>query len=466
VNVSAILYVIIFLEGYVVLATELLAIRQLIPFVGSGTETIAIIIAAVLMPLAFGYYAGGKYKAKRTRNGMVTIRKKLLYNIVNSSIILAIGLSYIFLELFFTALNQVGITHRVLQAAVFSGLFLVYPVYLLGQTVPLISNYFRRAHISRATGIILCCSTVGSFVGATLSTLVLMGTIGVHNIIIVNIALLCLVAAILEKRLFSMNNVIMAIILLGSFTLNGTWAMEQLNIIEDNNYNTISIKKDKESGDKIMVINRSLAAKYSEKQSNRFPYIKFAEVFYLNPIKTGDKKKSILVIGAGGFVFGQDDNFNDYTYVDIDKTIKTVAEKHFFGKELGANKKFAPIPAEVFILQAKEKYDLIFLDAYTNNRSIPSQLITQEFFGQVKNHLTDKGIMLFNVIANPVFNDRFSIKIDNTLRKVFSNINRNIIGDYDGWNESADRNILYVYYNKKLSDGIYTNDKNTYYMDR
>lgn len=133
------LYLIIFLEGYVVLATELLAIRQLIPFVGGGTETVAIIIAAVLMPLAFGYYLGGRYRAKNGRSGIITIREKLIRNIINSSVFLVIGLSYVFLELFFVGLHGIGMHHRVLQTFIYSLLFLAAPIFMLGQTVPLIS---------------------------------------------------------------------------------------------------------------------------------------------------------------------------------------------------------------------------------------------------------------------------------------------------------------------------------------
>ena len=55
------LFVVIVLEGYVVLATELLAIRQSIPYVGGGTDTVSIVIAAVLLPLALGYWAGGRF---------------------------------------------------------------------------------------------------------------------------------------------------------------------------------------------------------------------------------------------------------------------------------------------------------------------------------------------------------------------------------------------------------------------
>ena len=57
---SLILLAAIALEGYVVLAVELLAIRQLTPYVGNAIDTVAIVIAAVLLPLAFGYEAGGR----------------------------------------------------------------------------------------------------------------------------------------------------------------------------------------------------------------------------------------------------------------------------------------------------------------------------------------------------------------------------------------------------------------------
>jgi hypothetical protein len=45
------------IEGYVVLAVELVAIRQLTLYGGNATNIVAIVIAAVLLPLAFGYGA-------------------------------------------------------------------------------------------------------------------------------------------------------------------------------------------------------------------------------------------------------------------------------------------------------------------------------------------------------------------------------------------------------------------------
>ncbi|PIR38992.1 MAG: hypothetical protein COV35_04745 [Alphaproteobacteria bacterium CG11_big_fil_rev_8_21_14_0_20_39_49] len=472
---AAYIYIVILLEGYVVLSTELVAIRQLIPFVGSGTETMAIVIAAVLMPLSFGYYVGGNYRVKYGRKKLITIRNKLIKNVISASVILVFGLSYILLEIYFGIFDNYNISHRVAQATIFSLLFIVYPVYLLGQTAPLVSNYFRGSHLSKATGTILMFSTIGSFLGAILSTLVLMGAIGVHNVIIVNIVLLLIVVVILSKKLFSMNNFLMVVITFIAFGLNGSHIMEGLGVVEDNNYNIVRIENGEEDGTKVLIVNRSPAAKYSANPELRFGYIRYVEERFVNPIANqdgvSDKPKSILVIGAGGFTFGQDDTFNNYTFVDIDSTLKEVSEKYLLKSKLKDNRKFVAMPARGFFNQTDEKYDLIFLDAFTNVISTPFQLITKEFFEQVKEHLNEDGIVLFNVITSPNFNDKFSVKLDRTFRQVFSPANRQVLRLYDGWtgvdsDENVNTNVVYSYHNRNYTKGNYTDNINTYYLDR
>lgn len=77
-NKTQLLFLVILIEGYVVLATELLAIRTLIPFIGSGTETISIIISAVLLPLAFGYHVGGN--AFKKTYAKAKVKNKKIYS--------------------------------------------------------------------------------------------------------------------------------------------------------------------------------------------------------------------------------------------------------------------------------------------------------------------------------------------------------------------------------------------------
>ncbi len=470
-KLTTLFFTVIFIEGYVVLATELLAIRQLIPFVGSGTETIAIVIAAVLLPLAIGYFVGGRYKPRMVRGTQVTVREKLIRNLINASLILTFGLSYLILELFFSLLSGAGITHRVAQAAIYSLLFLVYPVFLLGQTVPLVSNYFSRHKLSEATGKMLFASTVGSFCGSIISTLILMTTIGVHNTVIVNIGFLVAVVFLLSKHIVGVNNILMLCVLgVAAVLNNGTSLSRTMHMIGDNNYNTIMVTE--KDNARTLILNRSSSAKYTEKMEERHPHLQYIENNFIKPIAGASPPKSILVIGAGGFMLGLEDTTNDYTFVDIDKTLKAVAEDHFLKRKLGANKHFVPEPGEVFLLHNTRKYDLIFLDAYTNMHALPPQLITEEFFTHVKNALATDGIFLANVISSPNFSTRFSYKIDNTLESVFPHISRQIIpyeGSFNAWNNSSSAknavNLIYSYFHKKQTDGIYTIDKNNYFLD-
>jgi spermidine synthase len=455
-------YIVIFIEGYVVLASELLAIRIIIPFVGNGTETISIIIAAVLMPLAIGYYAGGKYSPKANNQ---TVRNKLVSNLVRASFILVFGLSYAFLDVIFPLFELICNGNRIAQTALYSALFLVYPVYLLGQTVPLISNYFSSQKLSAVTGRMLCFSTMGSFFGSIISTLVLMSVIGVNYTVIVTISLLAALIFWLNKKVFSLTSLKVVFLILIVVTINDSTTMKLMGIVENNNYSTIEILDiPHEDNTRMLVINRSFSSKFSPTPEGRLDYVKYVEKTLLPP--TAGDKRSILIIGAGGFTIGLSDDHNQYTYVDIDSSLQAVAEEHFLKQKLSANKKFIAEPARAFLHNNTTKYDLIFLDAYSNAMSIPTQLITHEFFMQVKNSLKPNGVIGFNAITNPHFDTKYSIKLDNTLREIFPNLNRFVVKSHNVWGTAKSSNIIYSYRNKPTTTDTYTDDKNTYFLDK
>lgn len=468
-SLRALFFAVILIEGYVVLATELIAIRQLVPFVGNATDTIAIIIAAVLMPLSFGYYAGGHYKPKKDRKGrVITIREKLIRNVINATLLLSVGLSYFFLEIFFFALSALEITDRIAQTSIYSLMFLAFPVFLLGQTVPLVSNYFARSRVSLATGHMLFFSTVGSFFGSVISTLVLMATIGVHYTVAVNIGLLVLLVFLLSKRRVGINNLIMLAFFSLALALNSGGMMEQLQIVKDNQYSTTAVLDvEDEEDSRLLIINRSVSSKYTPDEENNLEYLKYINTRFIDPIANREgEAKSILIIGAGGFTIGLNDLTNRYVYVDIDSSLKEISEEYFLKRPLAENKIFVPEPARAFLARDKEQYDLIVLDAFTNKQTIPFQLITREFFRDVKAALKPGGIVLFNVITHPAFGERFAIKLDNTLRTAFPMLNRHVVREYNAWHTEEEFNVIYSYHHIPYTPGIYTDDKNTYFYDR
>ena len=471
---NQLLYLTILLEGYVVLACELIAIRTLIPFVGSGTEIIAIVISAVLLPLAVGYHQGGlrlQKEWKNKRGSSVSIRKILLKNLINAMIPLGLGLSYILQEMFFGALNFVGITHHIPQATLFCLIVLVYPVYILAQTIPLLSNYFSKQHLSAVTGKMLFFSTIGSFAGSVFSTIVLMMLIGVHHTLVFTIGLLVLLILLLSRRWSDFENVIAVGMLLLVYGMNNSGILASLDIVSNNQYSITRVYDQPEKNRVIMDINRSNSASYSADPAQRFTYVQWLEKNIIAPATESGTPKKFLILGAGGFTVGADDEFNEYTYVDIDASLKDLAEEHLLPKPLGKNKEFVAMSARAFLTRNKEKYDFILIDLFTHILSIPQEATTVEFLNECKKRLNEGAVLAANVIASPAFDTKFSVRYNNTFREVFPHYSLRLVGGINPWKQgdTSKINVIYTYHHNDefhQDNTIYTDDKNTYSLDR
>jgi len=482
---SFLLFIIIFIEGYVVLASELLAIRLVVPWVGSGTDVISIVIAAVLLPLAFGYHFGGRFQSVRKAKGLgfMSIRKKLLQNIMVSSVILCLGLSYTLLGSFFAALYGMGVEHRLVQAAIYAGLFLVYPVFLLGQTIPLISHYYSSHKLAEMTGKMLFFSTVGSFMGSIFSTVILMSTIGVHNTSIFIVFLLSTLILLLMKRNQLKPLAVAIAVLVVSYHFNSGTELERQGIVNNNGYNTVHVLP--YSGDEdavIMMLNDNASSSYKEGEGSIYNYAHYIEGHFIKPIDTTKDPKKILVLGAAGFTLGIFDTHNEYIFVDIDPDLKEIAEEKFLKQELTPNKKFSVVGARGFLTNAAQKgvtFDLVIQDTFSGGYSVPEHLVTREYFEQVRSVLKPGSVMIMNTLASASFEDIYSQRLDNTVRSVFPRVSRLAVPGvgkaFNAWEATKisrglySTNVVYTYHhNPKANEenGIYTDDKNTVFLDK
>ena len=462
------LFVVIVLEGYVVLATELLAIRQSIPYVGGGTDTVSIVIAAVLLPLALGYSAGGRFSIGFHHGRYHRLRDRLCGNILLAMLFLLPGLSYPLLSLFFITLIDMGISNRLLLTAYYVALFIVVPVYLLGQTVPLVSNYFGKERLSRVTGRILFFSTLGSFLGALLPTLVVMSLFGVNYAVSLLFIFLATLVAILAKGVGSRQAIAASALLVIALAVNSDHVQRQLKIVASNTYNTVMVT---EAGEERRLYLNNDSSSLFTSQGRKHDYIEFLERATLSPLQDADPPKEILVIGAGGFTFGHTDRSNRYDFLDIDGSLQEIAETHLLGEPLSANKTFHAVEARAWLASTDKRYDLIVMDVFQGNLAIPEHLVTREFFQQIKSRLKEGGVMAANIIASPNFATPFSRRIDNTLRAVFPNLSRQMMYDrYQLYSDSPDEvgNAIYLYRHYPAEDGatVYSDNQNSVFYDR
>lgn len=435
-----VLYFIIFLEGYVVLSTELLAIRQTLPFVGSGTDTLSIIIAAVLMPLAIGYYVGGRFRGN--------IRQKLVRNLLVAQCFLVPALSYYVLtQVYDPLINIYDFKNRLALTILYAGAFLIMPIYLLGQTVPLVSNYFKADRFSDTAGKILFFSTLGSFLGAVFTTTFLMNTIGVADTAVVTVCCIFVLVLILARRKLS-GTVLFSLLLFGlSAVVNSSYVLSQINVVSNNAYNTVQIEETHKAVPmRYIRLNRSYSSgiKINDPKDPSFSYAQYIDRYYIRGLKREHIKGDILVLGGGGFTLGLGEEWNNYTYVDIDPDLKRVAEKEFLKAKLEKNKTFIGEPARSFLNGTAQKYDLIIMDIYRGPAGIPAHLLTREFFELMGTRLKENGILVVHMAAAPLMDDPFSKTLDNTIRTVYPYAARQVIGGIKPWEDNEEfHSVLY-----------------------
>lgn len=469
------LYFVIFVEGFIVLSSEIVAIRQLVPFAGGGSDLIAIVISAVLMPLAWGYYIGGEYKVKEGQEVETQIRTKLTHNFLLAALFLTVALSNISVSFVFDVFLRDSGLDRLAQAAIFCACFLVYPVYLLGQTIPLLSHLFKKDILPHVTGHILFFSTIGSFLGAILTSLVMMAFFGVHyTVSIIILSLIALAFAISPKTMIKdmvTPSIILAALVL---VLNSGFMMSQFGIVSNNAYNKVRFVEF-ETGQRVLMINNNHSSGWPEPGH----YIEHINRLLIDPISKGDlPQKDILILGAGGFTAGANDQHNKYTYVDIDGSLKEIAETYLLRQMLAENKDFVTQPARRFVSEAAEKdtkYDFILVDVFRGYKA-PEQVVTIEFFETVKKLVKPNGRIALNITSCANLADTFSMRIDNTVRAVFPNINALPLPykNYDAWNmerrldeKFCDTQMLYIYVDQPKNDGsIYTDNKNQSFIDQ
>jgi len=458
-KLSFILFFIILIEGFFTLSLELLVIRQTIPFVGNGTEMVSIIISSVLFPLSVGYYYGGKkYSSLFKKNNKVKIRNILIKNIFIITMLSGFGFSYIVMDFYFKYLN---LSSLMLSLSIYLFFFLAIPTYLLGQTVPLLSNYFSSEQMSKVTGKILFISTAGSFLGSIITVLILMRFIGVSStLILIELLLLSLTILISKNKIYPIfisSFIIIIIILFSSL------GQKVYNIEYENTYNTVSVIDSNET--RLLMINNSYSSMTSKNNTVFWDYVNVInKIIKQNNIST---PKDILVIGAGGFTIGFNDTFNNYIYVDLDENLKDISENKFLKEKLKDNKTFYIGEIRKYLNESDKKYDLIIVDAYTNRNSIPFSLVTMEFYTQIKTKLKKDGVVISNIITDMFLNTKYARNMDLTIRKNFSKVI--IIPLYDqnklNLNKLNSINSLYILKDVIEDKAIYTDDLNQVNFD-
>ena len=372
------LLLIVLIEGFITISAEILTMRQLLPITGNSVVVTSLIIGVFLLFLAYGYRRGGQY----TQHYANVLKNNFTFAAVG----LGIGLSYGFVDLFFHFFKSY-LTSNTL-AALCGYLFLITAplVYVLGQTIPITMNLIKQeTTVGAIGGKILHLNTIGSFLGAVLTSLVLMHYFGVAWTVFIN----CILAMVLISLLFSNKKTdlvrMAGLCMLGAFVYNLNITLEHQLFVKTNAYANYRIVEN--TGTKTLQINGSQSSAIST-DNKGLAYIELIKRILFNDLKINDK--DVLVLGAGGFTLSAAGEYNNrFTYLDVDGDIEGVVKQHFLPNIKG---KFTAGDARAFLSSNSNNFDVIVSDVCSNHLAIPPQLLTQEYFRQIKDGLREEGM--------------------------------------------------------------------------
>ncbi len=448
----------IFLNGYVSLSLELSVLRQLSFYVGSSAVITSIIMAIFLGFMSLGYFAG---ESQRVNNAK--IRKILNISFLIIAALSVFGASFPLITTYFIAMYNGGITSGAVQTFIYSLIFLSAGPFLFGFNTTLLSRQLHSLG-KNCTGSIMAWDTIGSVFGSIATTLLLMPFLGV-NYTVVLITLLSVVGALILSRTLLVWMVCIIILIASIFINSNTYQQRAFGILVNNANSTISVRE--EVGERILYMNGLPMSVYWPETGAAAEYVNYLNQNFIYTMPQ-NKVYKILVLGAGGFTLGLQDTHNDYTFVDIEHTLQHVSEKYFLNQQLTPNKKFIVADASQFLKNTDTQYDFILLDVYSNSFQVPEGFITAEFMERLRSRIAPNGIIAMNMIVSAEFSDKYSRVFDNTFRTVFPhNTTRQIIGDFDPWNDTdGASNIIYIYYNIANDGRIYTINKTPVIYDR
>jgi predicted membrane-bound spermidine synthase len=178
--------VVVFIEGFCSLGAEIIALRRLVPHIGSSIVVTAPTIGFFLLALALGYAAGAKINDRYLQ---VVARNFLI-----SALLLGIGFSTPFVNGLFAHIEPVWLAYTLLIGGILCPL-----AWLLGQTVPALTNLMQTRRTGEASGMALYWSTLGSFLGSLGLSVLVMQWLGISAAVAL-CALFLLIGALRLQR--------------------------------------------------------------------------------------------------------------------------------------------------------------------------------------------------------------------------------------------------------------------------
>ncbi len=390
------IYILAFIEGFLVMAFELLAARFIAPYFGNSIYVWTAVLGLTMISLLIGYFLGGRIVHIGKHN------KFPLPTLILSSIILLMLPTIT--NLLKVISNNFDLVFGSLAAA-FTLLF--FPLVLLGsvsaQFIQQISEKDTLAGVS--SGNIYSVSTMGGVIGTFLIGLYMIPHVGMRGTCLylgLSTGLLFLTIYFLQHKLI-LKSFLFLLGIIGSLFLIQSYKtptsissdLGDTLYFSDSMMGKLEVVKTKRNT--FLLNNGAIQSKYSLKEGASSLLYTHAIAGAASFLPVQNRNKALLIGLAAGTLINELLNldFKKIEAVDIDPRTKYISENYF---DVDKNSfDFIEDDGRHYLRKSNELYDLIIIDVSAGD-SQPFHLYTLEAFKEYKNKLSEDGMIIINIL--------------------------------------------------------------------
>ena len=387
-----------------VMAIELGASRLLAPYFSSSQIVWTIIIGAIMIAMALGNIWGGRLADKNPSPDKMYFR--ILIVAVWTAAIPFLG-KYVIAGVSLALAMLVGQNFLIWASLVSCLLLFVFPLMLLGSVSPALVKYAVHSldENGKIVGELNALNTIGSIIGTFTPTFITIPLVGTSwTFIIFAAILLCIALAYFISARTKLVKVTVMVALVVVFSVLASvnsfafWRNDADLYEDESIYNYLQVEEDEE--DIVLSTNVLFGVQSITKKDGGLTGL-YYDYALAAPYMAGVTEKDelrVLVLGMGSGTYASQlyryfDN-TVITGVEIDKKIIDLAYERF-GLPRDERITCVEFDGRAYLRNTGE-YDIIMVDAY-RDVTIPFQMSSVEFFGEVREHLAEDGVMIVNL---------------------------------------------------------------------
>lgn len=401
------------------MALEILGSRLLAPVFGSSLFVWGALIGVVLAAMSSGYAAGGWLADRRSPYVVLTVL--LLGSGIWTLLLAWAGQSVVF-----------TVSHWIQDPrwgpCLAAGVLLGVPAFGLSGVLPALLRLAisDMGHLGRHTGGMIAVSTIGSLIGTWGTSFYLLTWLGSGTFV----AVLGLVLAVLGflwagwlvgLRTRYLVPLFAGLAFLGWTSFHPVLALPSAIHQEDSPYQQLRVRDNDLF--RFLILNNTFHA-VMWKVAPTYLALPYSQVM-MAALPLPDAPQRGLILGHGGGSLAkwlaQHWQGLELDVVEMDPSVVKVAEEYFDYTSPSLHHVYIQ-DARTFLGTTSAQYDLIWVDVFARHL-IPFHLTTQEFYRELREHLTAGGVLTLNLASSDASADvRRAQAIVTTMKTVFPEI--------------------------------------------